>query len=113
MEHGSARLERAREMVYRGGCGLSLMLSTHKLLPDWDRGWSAVAVAGQCVDGSRSAGDLRRDAAHEGFADGAADQQNGPQRCARDRADDASWSVQAGACEDTACPAAAHAVDQP
>src|SRR5215475_5528865 len=32
---------------------------------------------------------------------------------ARDRADDAGWPVQAGACEDTACPAAAHAVDQP
>ena len=48
----------------------------------------AVAIAGQCVDGGRPAGDLRRDAAHEGFADGAADQQDGPQRCARDRADD-------------------------
>jgi predicted NBD/HSP70 family sugar kinase len=33
--------------------------------------WSAVAVAGQWVDGSRPASDLRRDAAHEGFAHGA------------------------------------------
>src|SRR5437763_16986794 len=54
-------------------------------------------VAGNCADGGRPAGDLRRDAAHEGFADGAADQQDGPQRCARDRADDAGWPVQAGA----------------
>ena len=38
-----------------------------------------VAVAGPCVDGGRTTGDLRRDAAHEGFADGAADQQDGPQ----------------------------------
>src|SRR5260370_11366175 len=45
----------------------------------------AVAVAGQCIDGGRAAGDLRRDAAHEGFADGAANQQDGPQRRARDR----------------------------
>src|SRR5262249_44593674 len=47
------------------------------------------------------------------FADGTADQQDGPQRCARDRADDAGWPVQAGACEDTACPAAADAAAQP
>ena len=39
------------------------------LWPDRDRGWSAVAVASQCVDGVRPAGDLRGDAAHEGFAD--------------------------------------------
>src|SRR5256714_13055861 len=45
--------------------------------------------------------------------DGAADQQDGPQRCARDRADDAGWPVQAGACEDAGCPAAAHSADQP
>jgi hypothetical protein len=67
---------------------------------DVESRWAAVAVAGQCVDGGRAAGDLRRDAAHEGFADGAAKQQDGPQRCARDRADDAGRPVQAGACED-------------
>ena len=49
------------------------------LRPDRDRGGPAVTVAGQCVDGGRPAGDLRRDAAHEGFTDGAANQQDGPQ----------------------------------
>ena len=34
-------------------------------------------------------------------------------RRARDRADDASWPVQAGACEDADCPGTAHAADQP
>src|SRR5271169_4867322 len=48
-----------------------------------------------------------------GFADGAANQQDGPQRCARDRADDAGRPVQAGACEDASCPGTAHAADQP
>ena len=55
------------------------------LWPDRDRGWSAVTVAGQWVDDGRTAGDLRGDAAHEGFADGAANQQDGPQRCAGSR----------------------------
>src|SRR5205085_12135096 len=45
-------------------------LARRDLWPDRDRGWSAVAVAVQCADGGRAAGDLRRDAAHEGFADG-------------------------------------------
>src|SRR6478672_8777716 len=62
-------------------------LTRRELRPDRDRGWAAVTVAGQCVDGGRAAGDLRRDAAHEGFADGATNQQDGPQRCARDRPD--------------------------
>src|SRR6516225_5039120 len=83
------------------------------LWPDRDRGWSAVTVAGQWVDDSRTAGDLRGDAAHEGFADGAANQQDGPQRCARDRADDAGRPVQAGACEDAGCLGTADAADQP
>src|SRR5947208_2764332 len=64
-------------------------------------------------DGGRSAGDLRGDAAHEGFADGAADQQDGSQRRARDRADDAGRPVQAGACEDASGPGTADAADQP
>src|SRR6516164_7566300 len=63
------------------------------LWPDRDRSRSAVTVAGQCVDGGQPAGDLRGDAAYEGFADGAANQQDGPQRCARDRADDAGRPV--------------------
>src|SRR3954471_22311283 len=54
-----------------------------------------------------------RDAAHEGVADGAANQQDRPQRCARDRADDAGRVVQAGACEDAGCPGTTHAADQP
>ena len=36
-----------------------LTLARGNLRPDRDRGWSAVAVAGQCVDGGRAAGDLR------------------------------------------------------
>ena len=47
--------------------------------PDRHRGRAALAVAGQCVDGGQPAGDLRGDAAHEGFTDGAANQQDGPQ----------------------------------
>lgn len=39
-------------------------LAPRELLPDWDRGRAAVAVAGQCVDGGRAAGDLRGDAAY-------------------------------------------------
>src|SRR6476469_7808786 len=42
-------------------------LARRELWPDRDRSWAAVAVAGQCVDGGRAAGDLRRDAAHEGI----------------------------------------------
>jgi hypothetical protein len=54
-------------------------LARRDLRPDWDRGRAAVAVAGQRVDGGRAAGDLRRDTAHEGFTNGAANQQDGPQ----------------------------------
>ena len=39
-----------------------LDLARRELRPDRDRGRAAVAVAGQCVDGGRAAGDLRRDA---------------------------------------------------
>ena len=56
-----------------------LTLARRHLRPDRDRGRAAVAVAGQCVDSGRAAGDLRRDAAHESFTDGAANQQDGPQ----------------------------------
>src|SRR5437868_11846609 len=45
--------------------------------------------------------------AHEDFVDGAEHQQDRPQRCARDRADDAGRPVQAGACEDAGCPGTA------
>ena len=45
------------------------------------------------------ASDLRRDAAHAGGIEGA-DQQHRPQRCPRDRADDAGGSLSPGACED-------------
>src|SRR5215207_2376858 len=50
---------------------------------------------------------------HMKFADGAADQQDGPQRRARDRADDAGRPVQAGACQNAGCPGTADAADQP
>src|SRR4051812_35756125 len=55
----------------------------------------------------------RRAPPHEGGAEGAAGKQERPQRCPRDRADDASRAVQAGACEDPGQPAKAHAADQP
>jgi hypothetical protein len=44
----------------------------------------------------------------KGFANGAANQQDGPQRCGRDRPNDAGRPVQAGACEDASCPGTAH-----
>jgi transposase len=92
---------------------IAIDLARRELRPDRDRGWPAVAVAGQCVDGGQPAGDLRGDTAHEGFADGAANQQDGPQRCARDRTDDTGRPVQAGAREDAGCPGTADAADQP
>src|SRR5665213_3425856 len=39
------------------------------------------------------------------------DQQDGPQRCARHRADDAGWALPSGACEDVTQPETAHATD--
>jgi predicted NBD/HSP70 family sugar kinase len=30
---------------------ITLLLARRELLPDWDRGRAAVALAGQCVDG--------------------------------------------------------------
>ena len=61
---------------------------------------------------SRIACDLRRDAAHASGVEGA-DQQDGPQRCARYCTDDAGWALPSGACEDdtqseTANAAATH-----
>src|ERR1700704_3411162 len=55
------------------------------------------------VQRSRRSGiacDLRRDAAHASGIEGA-DQQDGPQRCARYCADDAGGALPSGACEDT------------
>src|SRR6476661_7848647 len=56
------------------------------------------------------AGDLCRDAAHAGGAEGA-DQQDRPQRCARHGPDDASWALPSGACEDAAQSETADAAD--
>ena len=53
---------------------------------------------------------LCRDAAHAGGAEGA-DQQDGPQRCARHRADDAGGALPSGACEDATQPETANAAD--
>src|SRR3954470_11578246 len=54
------------------------------------------------VQRSRRSGiacDVRRDAAHASGIEGA-DQQDGPQRCARYCTDDAGWALPSGACED-------------
>jgi hypothetical protein len=56
------------------------------------------------------AGDLCRDAAHEGGVEGA-DQQDGPQRCARHSADDAGGALSSGACEDVTQSETADAAD--
>ena len=56
------------------------------------------------------AGDLCRDAAHAGGAEGA-DQQDGPKRRSRYGADDAGGALSPGACEDVTQPEAAHAAE--
>src|SRR6476469_2020791 len=59
---------------------------------------------------SRIACDLRRDAAHASGVEGT-DQQDGPQRCARHRADDAGGALSSGACEDDTQSETADAAD--
>ena len=71
---------------------------------------ATVAMALQRACRSRLAGDLCRDPAHESGAEGA-DQQDGPQRCARYRADDARGALSPGACEDATQSEAADAAD--
>src|SRR6266566_425004 len=56
------------------------------------------------------ASDLCRDAAHAGGIEGA-DQQDGPQRCTRHRADDAGGALPSGACEDITQSETADAAD--
>src|ERR1017187_266016 len=60
--------------------------------------------------GSRLTSGLRRDAAYEGGTQGA-DQQDGPQRCARHRPDDAGGALPSRACKDTTQSEAANATD--
>src|ERR1700738_228370 len=67
------------------------------------RGWSSVAVAVQWIGGSRSPGDLHRNATREGVSQGAG-QQKRSQRRARDRADDASRLIPARARQDACKP---------
>src|ERR1035437_4314060 len=69
-----------------------------------------IAVAVQCSGRSGLAGDLCRDTAYEGGVEGP-DQQDRPQRCTRDCADDAGWTLPSGACEDVAQPETADAAD--
>src|SRR5208282_904979 len=59
---------------------------------------------------SRVTGGLCRDAAHAGGVEGA-DQQDGPQRCTRHRADDAGGALPSGACEDVTQSETADAAD--
>src|SRR6266852_411358 len=77
---------------------------------DWIGSWTAVAMVVQCAGRSRLAGDLCRDAAHEGGTEGA-DQQDGPQRRTRHRTDDAGGALPSGACKDVTQPETAHVVD--
>jgi hypothetical protein len=67
-------------------------------------------MALQCACRSGLAGDLCRDAAHAGGVEGP-DQQDGPQRCTRYRADDAGGALPPGACEDVTQSETADAVD--
>ena len=78
----------------------------------WIGSWTAVAMAVQCAGRSGLAGDLCRDAAHAGGIEGA-DQQDGPQRCARHGADDAGGALPPGACENATQPETADAADPP
>src|SRR5882757_3386696 len=59
---------------------------------------------------SRVTSGLCRNPAHAGGAKGA-DQQDGPQRCARHRADDAGGALPSGACEDATQSETANAAD--
>src|SRR3984893_11339640 len=67
------------------------------------RGWASVAVAVQWIGGSRSPGDLHRNATREGVSQGAG-QQKRSQRRARDRADDASRLIPTRARQDACKP---------
>src|SRR6476620_771828 len=67
-------------------------------------------MAFQCAYRSKLAGDLCRDAAHDGGVEGT-NQQDGPQRCARHGADDAGGTLSPGACEDITQSEAADAAD--
>src|ERR1700732_3229029 len=67
------------------------------------RGWASVAVAVQGIGGSRSPGDLHRNATREGVSQGAG-QQKRSQRRARDRADDASRLIPTRARQDACKP---------
>src|ERR1700738_3291 len=67
------------------------------------RGWASVAVAVQWIGGSRSPGDLHRNATREGVSQGAGHQKRS-QRRARDRADDASRLIPARARQDACKP---------
>src|SRR5450759_596404 len=80
------------------------------LQTDWIGSRAAVAVAVQRSRGSGLAGDLCRDAAHAGGAEGP-DQQDRPQRCTRHGADDAGWALSSGAWEDVTQPETADAAD--
>src|SRR5215472_212578 len=68
------------------------------------------------MDGDRlargwAAGGVRGDTPYEGGAEGPASEQERPQRCARDSADDAGRVVQGSAREDTGQSARADAAD--
>ncbi len=71
-----------------------------------------IAMALQCSCRSGLAGDLCRDPAYESGLEGP-DQQDGPQRCAGDGADDAGGALSSGACKDVTQSEAPNAADPP
>src|SRR5262249_36341147 len=72
--------------------------------------WGGGAAAFQRSRGSGLAGELRGDATYAGRVEGA-DQQDGPQRCARHSTDDAGGALSSGAREDVTQSEASNAPD--
>src|SRR5262252_1840754 len=68
-------------------------------------------MAGERLARGGATGGVRGDTPHEGGAQGPASEQERPQRCPRDRADDAGRVVQTSACEDLGEPTRADAAD--
>src|SRR5450830_619838 len=80
------------------------------LQANWTGSRAAVAMALQRACRSGFAGDLCRGAAHAGGAEGP-DQQDRPQQCTRDCADDEGGALSSGECEDVTQPETADAAD--
>src|SRR3981081_3957912 len=80
------------------------------LQADWIGSRAVIAMAVQRSRRSRVTSGLCRNSAHASGTEGT-DQQDGPQRCARHRPDDAGRALPSGACEDATQSEAADAAD--